>query len=214
MAMDAEPMAQYLFQSVTFRLVPYTGPLHKIRPFLKWLAIAYLVVVLGISTLILKEQSLEAFLGEALLPATAIAWLVHTRARWEEFAEPAEIYFYPTFFALVKPETPVREWGREVFLRDVFSMDYNEVEKISYNLGIEQVAVVGRLHSAFFNYCGEARTGVLPTREKTVNGAAAFWYTSFMDPALNEEILERLSQYTGKEITRFGHPRMKSTAQE
>lgn len=199
-----EPIAEYSFEGMTSKLKPYTGPLYKARPFLKWLMIAYLVVLLGISTLILKEMTVWEFLRMSILPLGLLVWLIRTRARREEIREPIELILYPTHFTLVKPQTPVKERGREIPLRDVFSMNYNEVTNLRHDLGMELVTVMGRLHIEYFDYAGEARPGVAPVREKTVNGAAAFWYTTYMDPKLNEEILERLSQCTGIEVYRFG----------
>lgn len=198
-------IAKYTFQGLTSKLVPYTGPLYRARPFIKWLMIVYLVVMLVISTLILREQSVGDFLKiGSFLPLLVLVWLFTTRTRREETTEPIEVYFYPTCFSVVKPQTPVKERGKEVPRRDAFTMDYDKVKAIRYDLGLKLVTISGRLHSEFFDYAGEARPGVPPRKEKTVDGAAAFWYTPYMDPALNEEILALLTQYTGKEVDRFG----------
>lgn len=199
-----EPIAEYRFEGMTTQLVPYTGPLHKARPFLKWLMIAYLVVLLGISTLILKEMTVWEFLRMSILPFGLLVWLIRTRARRVRIKEPVELTFYPDFFTLVLPQTPFRRRGKEFPIRDVCTMKYNEVTKIRHDQGLNLVTVTGRLHAEFFDYAGEKRPGVPPRKEKTVDGAAAFWYTTYMDPKLNEEILERLSQCTGIEVYRFG----------
>lgn len=166
--------------------------------------VVYLVVILGISTLILHEQTIGEFLRMSILPGWLLVWLIRTRTKRVEIAEPIELYCYETYFSLVKPQTPVKERGGEVPRRDVFSMRYNEVTKIRYDQGWQLVTVTGRLHSEFFDYAGDARPGVAPVQEKTVDGAAAFWYTPYMTPELNNEILDFLSQHTGVSVYRFG----------
>lgn len=202
---QSEPiLAKYTFNGMTSKLVPYTGRMHKVRPFAKWLMIAYLVVILGISTLILHEQTMGEFLKMSILPGWLLVWLIRTRAKRVEIAEPIELYCYETYFSLVKPQTPVKYRKGEIPQRDVFSMRYDEVTKIRYDQGLQLVTVTGRLHSEFFDYAGDARPGVAPAKEKTVDNAAAFWYTPYMELKLNDEILEFLSQKTGVSVYRFG----------
>lgn len=205
MYLPPEPiLAKFAFDGMTSKLVPYTGRMAKARPFAKWLMLAYLVVILGISTIILHEQTIGEFLRASILPGYLLIWLIRTRAKRVEITEPIELYCYETYFSLVKPQTPVKERRGEVPRRDVFSMRYEDVTKIRHDRGLQLVTVTGRLHSEFFDYAGEHRPGVPPVKEKTVNDAAAFWYTPYMTAELNDEILDFLSQHTGIRVYRFG----------
>lgn len=202
--MEQELIAKYEFQGYTSKLVTYQGPFHKIRPFLKWLMIAYLIVFLVIDTWILHEMTMNEFIRMSIVPFGLLAWLIKTRNRRDDDSEPVELYFYKDYFMLVKPQTLVRYGNKEIPQRDACSMKYKDVTKLRHDLGLHLVTITGYLHAEFFDYPGDEIPGKPPRKAKDVKEAAAFWYTDYMDMKLNEEIKQMFVKLVGMDFYEFG----------
>lgn len=198
-----EPIEAYTFDNYTNLLVPYEGTGKKLRPVIKWLMIVYVVVIIGISTLLLKEQSLFQALGKSFPALVCIAWLWYTRSRTQEIRTPITVSFYRDAMVFDSPEDVGYKKGKNVRFRTVFRIPYDTVTDANYSLGMGEVTVHGMVESEVFYRDASGVLESSPSWTKKGKAAAGYW-TKYISPEENERVLAAITKYTGKEVRRYG----------
>lgn len=198
-----DPIESYTFDNYTNLLIPYEGPGKRLRPVVKWLTIAYVVVIFGISTLLLREQSMLQTLGSSFPALACIAWLWHTRARTQEIRTPITVSFYQDAMVFDNPESVAHKRGRDVRRRVIFQIPYDTVTDVDYSLGMHEVTVQGTVETKTFNRDKDGVLEATPSWTRKGKGAAGYW-TKFISPEENEKVLAAITKYTGKKVYRYG----------
>lgn len=201
-----EPLKTFSFLDNSVRSVPFDGPLHQIRPVVKWVAIVYLLVMIVLSTLVLHEQKLSSALFQAAPILVCIWWLWKTRARQETIQVPVTISFYQNTFTLDRADTLCASLRGDVRLREFYRLEYDKVTKISYDLAYRRVMIYGHTESAFYHWNGNEIED-RPYRTKDANDGAVSYWTDGLSPEENERLLETLTKYTGIAVERYGSAR-------
>lgn len=201
-----EPYEIFELKASSLFPIVYTGPLCRIRPAVKWLLIAYWVVIVGISALILKEKSVGRAVLEAL-PVTAIcmAWLVPTRTRNEWRPTPVKITFGRDRLIWDYPAKPSLIKGEAVERHERFVLPYAEITNIHYQAQIHRISVWGTVISTIWpvskNGIPQGSPLFRSVKEKAAWGANLEMYNS---PGEVRRFERALSHYTGKQIERHG----------
>lgn len=197
------PIESYTFDNYTNLLIPYDGPGKRFRPVVKWLTIAYVVVIFGISTLLLREQSMLQTLGSSFPALACIAWLWHTRARTQEIRTPITVSFYQDAMVFDNPENVEHRKGRNVRSRAVYRIPYGTVTDANYDLGMHRVEVHGTVETKIFSRDEAGVLETAPSWKRNGKAATGYW-TNFISPEENEKVLAAITKYTGKKVYRYG----------
>ena len=195
-----------LQDSVAYPTV-YSGPLHQFRPFVKWILILYLIVFVGISCLILHEESLREVIEQsAVLVIICLAWLIPTRTRSAlgpadltlTFDTDAAIFDYPA-----KPSVS-RKTHKAVLRRECYTMRYDEITDIRFNRKYHRLEVLGDCFSQIYDLDESGRPIEPPcfSRHQT-NSGSPLWAKYLSDDVM-AQVMDAFTAHTGKEIQAYG----------
>lgn len=198
-----EPIESFSFDNYTNLLVPYEGPGKKIRPVVKWLMIVYVVVFFGISTLLLKEQSMAQALWKSFPALACIAWLWHTRARTQEIHTPITVSFYQDAIVFDNPKAVGHKRGKNVFSRIISRIPYNTIIDANYSIGMQEVSVHGIVETEMYHIDEDGQVAETPYWTRKGRGAAGYW-TNYISQEENDKVLAAIAKYAGWEVRRYG----------
>lgn len=206
----SEPEVQFNFLDTTTVPTPYNGPGKKIRPVIKVIVIAYFLVWVVISTLILKEQTLGEVLWGSLPALFCLGWLWTTRTKNVATTMPVGLAFYQDHFVLCNPQVFLKPLFKKPEERsEWFSSPYKEVRCIRFNRTIQRVVIhSNKLDSQLYHRKGDEVDGQ-PFWTRT--GAAAI---SFSARHLTQEefdaLMGELISRTGQKVDAYGeYPKAK-----
>lgn len=185
--------------------IPYRGPLYRVRPLVKWILIAFLVVNVGVSTLVLQEQSLGVALRDAAIPlVVCLSWLIPTRTKNQLGPTPLIITFYPDRLTLDGPHRPVRgRGGQAVFRRRVDTIQYSGIKTLCIHTQYHRLEITGHILCEMYRPGADGQIPSAPNFRKTADGAVIAYLADYNPPEVEAHILEAMERYTGKPIQRF-----------
>lgn len=186
--------------------IVYTGPLYRLRPLVKWALIAYWIVIVGISALILKEERVGHAVLEAL-PVTAIcmAWLVPTRTRNEWRPVPVRITLDADKLTWDYPAKPSLIKGKIVERREQFVMPYTDITNIHYQAQIRRISVWGTVISTIWPLKEDGTPLETPQFQSTKKNAG--WgveLEEYNSPEAVKQFEAALVRHAGKPVERHG----------
>ena len=200
-----EPLEVISLQDKFAEPIPYRGPLYRLRPLVKWVVVAVLVLYVGVFTLLLQEQTLwEAARNVGILLVICLAWLIPTRTRSRMAPPPMTIAFYEDHMVWERQPRAVTGLSGAVRIQKrVDTISYQGITGLRLQTLYHRLEVRGSILCEIYRQDKRGTLHSSPDYRKQANASVVAYLKEYNPPELEERLLAALERYTGKPVERY-----------